>query len=289
MIDRQELIQLLQDPDVVRQAHIFSDLDKGPRAQHHSLGKQRWQASPGPHKHDGKDSTLITTGGGGSAFNPNPIDDPSKWSADLGFDYEFEANNTAALPSSWSWIRQGTATYLENYGAGTITNDGEGHPAWAFMGRTVNVSGLGAGGEFTLYAKLGVAGAPNLAGIFVRDSSSGKTIFLSLNGTVGKYSGWPTPQTPNTFPDFGPTNGVTGLNTLRYAKIRRYLVSSAERFDFHVSPDGLAWQPVRLNFTTTWASPLTVDTIGFGIDNEASSGSTPSNIAAVSCSWIRLR
>lgn len=286
MIDRQELIALLRDPVVVSVLHELSDLDRSIKAQHHTLGKLHNQASPGTHKHDGKDSLLLATGGGG--FNPNPIDDPANWSASLGFDYEFDASSSS-LPSGWAWIRQGTASYLETFGAGVITNDGEGHPAWAFIGRTVNVSGLGGGGEFTLTAKIDVGGAPNLAGIFVRDSSSGKTIFLSLNGTVGKYSGWPTPQTANTFPDFGPTSGVTGLSQLRYAKIRRYLVSSSERFDFHVSPDGRAWQPVKLNFTTSWAGPLTVDRIGFGIDNEASSGSTPSNIAAVACSWMRLR
>lgn len=36
------------------------DTDSGMLANHHTLGTRRFQSSPGNHKHDGKDSTLIT-------------------------------------------------------------------------------------------------------------------------------------------------------------------------------------------------------------------------------------
>jgi len=61
MIDKQELLQALQDPEIVRQLHIYSDLDKGRRNQHHTLGRGVNQASPGDHNHDGKNTTKLSS------------------------------------------------------------------------------------------------------------------------------------------------------------------------------------------------------------------------------------
>lgn len=43
-------------------AHTNSDLNTSPVAQHHSLGIEHSQASPGDHKHDGKSSKKIGKG-----------------------------------------------------------------------------------------------------------------------------------------------------------------------------------------------------------------------------------
>lgn len=42
--------------------HSNSDVDSSVTAQHHTLGIQHNQASPGDHKHDGKASKRIGTG-----------------------------------------------------------------------------------------------------------------------------------------------------------------------------------------------------------------------------------
>jgi hypothetical protein len=42
--------------------HTNSDLDASSVAQHHTLGTQHNQASPGDHKHDGKNSKLLGKG-----------------------------------------------------------------------------------------------------------------------------------------------------------------------------------------------------------------------------------
>jgi hypothetical protein len=43
-------------------AHTNSDIDSGTIAQHHTLGIQHNQASPGDHKHDGKSSKSLGKG-----------------------------------------------------------------------------------------------------------------------------------------------------------------------------------------------------------------------------------
>lgn len=46
-------------PQEVSQFHRQSDVNSSPLAQHHTLGIQPNQASPGDHTHDGKDSRLL--------------------------------------------------------------------------------------------------------------------------------------------------------------------------------------------------------------------------------------
>lgn len=50
------------DSNIVDNFHTYSDRDSGPTAQHHTLGANRNQASPGNHIHDGKSSRKIGEG-----------------------------------------------------------------------------------------------------------------------------------------------------------------------------------------------------------------------------------
>jgi hypothetical protein len=49
-------------PAEVQKAHNNSDVDSGITAQHHTLGIQHNQASPGDHTHNGKSSRRIGKG-----------------------------------------------------------------------------------------------------------------------------------------------------------------------------------------------------------------------------------
>lgn len=49
-------------PGEVNQFHTRSDVDSGKQAQHHTLGYNNNQASPGDHTHDGTTSRHIGTG-----------------------------------------------------------------------------------------------------------------------------------------------------------------------------------------------------------------------------------
>jgi hypothetical protein len=47
-------------PDTVNRFHTYDDRDT-PQGSHHTLGKGQFQASPGPHTHDGKNSLLLSS------------------------------------------------------------------------------------------------------------------------------------------------------------------------------------------------------------------------------------
>lgn len=51
---------LMPNPDQVNEFHRYSDQDTSPEAQHHSLGNDPNQASPGNHNHDGRNSELVS-------------------------------------------------------------------------------------------------------------------------------------------------------------------------------------------------------------------------------------
>lgn len=53
-------------------AHSQSDVDSGPKSQHHTLGPGRNQASPGNHIHDGTNSPKIGAMAIGTSGN-NPV------------------------------------------------------------------------------------------------------------------------------------------------------------------------------------------------------------------------
>lgn len=48
--------------EVVNDFHTYSDVDSRAEAQHHTLGSNATQASPGDHIHDGRDSRLLLDG-----------------------------------------------------------------------------------------------------------------------------------------------------------------------------------------------------------------------------------
>jgi hypothetical protein len=50
------------DPTAVNNFHSRSDVDSSATAQHHTLGVKHDQASPGDHKHDGRNSRKIMEG-----------------------------------------------------------------------------------------------------------------------------------------------------------------------------------------------------------------------------------
>jgi hypothetical protein len=49
-------------PTEVARVHTNSDVDSSVNAQHHTLGIQHTQGSPGSHNHDGKNSKKIGKG-----------------------------------------------------------------------------------------------------------------------------------------------------------------------------------------------------------------------------------
>lgn len=50
---------IIASPAEVNDFHLNSDRDSSATAQHHTLGTNPYQASPGNHNHDGKNSARI--------------------------------------------------------------------------------------------------------------------------------------------------------------------------------------------------------------------------------------
>lgn len=75
-------------PEEVRVFHEQSDLDTKHNAQHHTLGKRDYQASPGNHKHEGIYSERLMKGitiSGSKGGNAALADLITKLSVALGF------------------------------------------------------------------------------------------------------------------------------------------------------------------------------------------------------------
>lgn len=53
---------LAPNPDQVNEFHRYDDSDNAPESHHHTIGTDPNQASPGDHRHNGKDSYLLYGG-----------------------------------------------------------------------------------------------------------------------------------------------------------------------------------------------------------------------------------
>lgn len=201
------------------------------------------------------------------------IDTPlSLGSGVLGFDYEFNASSSS-LPSGWSWINQGTATYQENYGAGLLvgtTQSGENY-------RGVVESFAGAPSTWTLTAKMDFAIGNTQSsggGLMLRESSSGKFYIFGMNYFLDvQLNHWAS------------TTSVTGTdvttNVAMTPSYFRVIKHSATSFDFLYSTQGTAWTTAIGAYNASYCVP---DQIGFGVDANGTTY-TPQ----LACNWLRVR
>lgn len=206
------------------------------------------------------------------------VDDPGLWSADLGFDYEFEGSSSS-LPSGWSWVNQGSATYQEDYGAGVLASPSS---ASSFTWRAIVRSLSGAAASWTATVKLpwiGGRGADSYGALLLRQSSDGKMVTLGTPSSVtgGWYiDKWTTATAYNS--SFVSNKTTAHIRVYEYLRIRK---NSASSWDFLVSPDGLSWFPIGSAIDV--GAYMTPDQIGFGTENHNS------ETVSASCHWLRLR
>lgn len=187
-------------------------------------------------------------------------------------DYEFNGAGSA-LPAGWSWVNQGTATYLEGSGRGTID-----FPAVS----TANIRGIvqaKPAGAFTMTCKLAFANdlvASSFFGLMARESSTGKLMLLALTNTKDiKVLTYDSPV-------------VAASDTLWMATWADYSRPSYFRLQYvsdtiwraYVSPDGAAWFALTGDF----------DPVGTAVYNEIGWGFDARNnhTGAASCDWFRV-
>lgn len=218
----------------------------------------------------------------------NTVDDPSTWPADLGYDYEFNAggfSGTASLPAGWSWANSGatpTATYLEQWGAGTITaGKGSGHHVHSLK-RGMN----GWPSTWTVTAKLAInisMAFDSRAGLVLRDPTGKLTTFVT---EADQSAGGIPSLSILRFTDditFSATRQTDHFGSVSkqvvYLRIRKTGTTS---YFFEASPDGRAW--IGMPNVEDVSAFMTPNEIGFCVDTNNTSFD-----GAISCDWFRVR
>lgn len=190
-------------------------------------------------------------------------------------DQEFGATSSS-LPTGWSWVNQGSATYTEALGAGKIR-----HPGGGSQDHKAVVRSVPAGSSWTATAK--ISGYVRTAtashyGMYLRESSSGKLVAVRY-----EPSGNPILNVAR-WDNTAGTNGAIIQGTpalflgLAYFRIKK---NSATSWDFQVSADGVGWTDVLL--ANDVSGFMTPDQIGFGV--LAMTGVVNAEVAA---HWFRV-
>lgn len=167
----------------------------------------------------------------------NRVDSPP--SAPNAADYEFEATATS-LPSGWSWVNQGAASYDESLGAGVITTVADNlsaAPAWRGIARN-----LPAGSTWTIKTKMTLTAMQGTVGTFaglgLRESGTGELSIIYLRAQPSHY-GVSRYSSPSAFSaDVAAQAGRVTSPASMYFAIRK---NSATSFDWMVSHDGIGW------------------------------------------------
>lgn len=176
-------------------------------------------------------------------------------------DYEFSSNSTS-LPSGWSWVNQGSATYNETLGIGALDLPGGG----ADESRHI-VQNIPAAGSFTLIVKFyhisPGSGLFQSRHIVLRDSATDKQMRFSLviaaspELVVDYYSNNTTFSNRR-----GAAVVLQGDSISAGVPYVKIVKNSATSWDWYVSQDGVGWLPIHsaINVSTD----LTPNQIGIG-------------------------
>lgn len=205
-------------------------------------------------------------------FNSDPDSYPTSANA---ADYEFDVLNTSSLPAGWSWMNQGTSTYLEDQGWGGIIIPSQGSDNIRAIMRAVP-----AASTYTITWKLAMAGknANSLyGGPLFRDSVGGKSwgYYWRHDGTIGGVEFSNNTSVASTFGTINQVQGFT--SSIMYFRVKK---NSATSFDLQYSPNGVHWLDVQL--ARNESGFVVADTVGFYAN--------PSNNAQslIACEFFRV-
>lgn len=234
----------------------------------------------------------LTTGfTSGATFDPSnwmpfdrlDVDNPASWTAANAADYEFDGSGST-LPSGWTWVNQGTSTYSEATGVGTVGAV----PAASNAFRAV-VRAVPGGATWTATVKVaaslvGGGTSVNGAGLVLYENATGKAVtFLHyFCGGATQFNqvavtNWSSP-TAAVGNISGPTYASGGPG-VAYLRIRR---NSATSWDFGESVDGVTWSDFAPAVNLTSYFTTAPDRIGFA-------GRLESSFCSFGCHWMRFR
>lgn len=204
-----------------------------------------------------------------SALTPDAL--PTTPHAD---DYEFNAT-AASLPTGWSWANQGTSTYAEAKGYGSVAFQAGGSDELRAIVRAVPA---GAAWTATFHAPVALrvaSGTVPSRALVLRDSASGKvTAFTQLTDQTTIVDYYTNPTTWSSRP--GAALTVFNAPLLEYVRVVK---NSATSWDFAVSPDGTTW--VTTHSAINVSTHMTPDQIGIGVNSRT-------NPLALGVDWYRV-
>ena len=197
------------------------------------------------------------------------------WGGDLGYDQEFtRPGRPTTLPSGWSWVNQGTATFVERNATGALTTP--------VGGSGTNVRGIvraipsESAWTATFGLRLGIdTGNYSNGGIMLRDSAGGKIV--SLQYTQAALVEYDIFASATSYTSTATNDGVR--QPPRFMRVKK---NSATSWDFGFSLDGITWRTIvsaRNVATDLGAAPTH---IGFFADGGA-------QWATVCCDFFRVR
>lgn len=201
------------------------------------------------------------------------------WSIDAlpaspdAFDYEFGATSSS-LPSGWSWDNQGSSTYSEADGGGTIQAPSSG----ATSQRSI-VKAIPSGTTWTVIGKFLMQGSPSgviNAGMLLRNSVNSKIAQFGYRGSTAMRALMFTNPTTFSTSISGDIN-VMGTMGIHYLRVKK---NSATSYDFAWSSNGSVWKDCALAYDVA-ALTGTLDQIGFTV------GPENSDTAGITCYWMR--
>jgi hypothetical protein len=212
------------------------------------------------------------------------VDDPALWTGSTTDDYEFNAVTTS-LPSGWSWVNQGGATYNEQYGAGGLSVVG--NASYNSRGLTrAEPSGSTYSAVFSLnYILFGSNNASGSTaascGVFLRNSTSGKLVQFALFSS--NNVGMELANSPTSYSSNSNLTSNSPWDTSMREILFRIKKNSTTSYDFGLSRDGATWDNLVTAFNPTTHLTTTTD-IGFYLNS-----SVTARTGGVSCNWLRVR
>lgn len=208
------------------------------------------------------------------------IDDLATFNAlygpSIGYDEEFDGSGTS-LPSGYSWVNQGTSTFRQELGAGTVVPQA----ASGDNARMITKSLSGAPSSWTAYGKFSMVcngTSNNWCGFCLRQSSDGKFLtWIGFNTNAVESWRWSSVTSASSAQVTQQTIYGRGENTF-YLRVKK---NSSTSWDFGVSGNGITWRTCAT--AQDPSSFLTPDELAFGMNFSSNS------YAEASVHWIRVR
>ena len=201
------------------------------------------------------------------------------WGGDLGYDVEFDTDGSS-LPNGWSWVNQGSCTYLQQYGTGRIH-----HPGTSPYSNTAIVRPLPAEATWSAYGKFTGAwrdGDAAVGGFCLHESSSGKIIAYGVRTAGTTYQiiaqHW---NSATSWSGNGDANIQMPSRSLEFTL--RLVRNSATNYDLYAGPSFVAQHKALAGLNpTAFCTPSHIGIflgvwMGSGVD------------AQIACHWFRVR